>query len=158
MERVKIKCLSKPTNFLQYVKIVKEHAGLDLRSAKDFCDNSVKYLGIGFELTIITSSKKFDDDIRILIGSCVQVFNHQRDRQIKLISLGLGDKSDLIDLLADDMASELVFKVKSDSRPESLYGIVNNYMSDILINFTTEQLDELLNNKLLKEKEQNDVL
>lgn len=151
MDRVRLKCLSKPGNFLQYVKIVKEHAGMDLRSAKDFCDNSVKYLGVEFELTIITSSKKFDDDISSLIGSSIQVYNHQRERQIKLISLGLGDKSDLIDLLADDMASELVFKVKSDNRAE-LYGIFNDYMSDILINFTPEQLDKLLNNKLLKEK------
>lgn len=151
MERVKLKCLSKPPSLLQYVKIVKEHTGMDLKSTKDFCDNSIKYLGVEFELTVITSSKKFDDDISSLIGTSIQVHNHQRERQIKLISLGLGDKSDLIDLLADDMASELVFKVKSDNRAE-LYGIFNDYMSDILINFTPEQLDKLLNNKLIKEK------
>jgi hypothetical protein len=152
MERVKLKCLSKPANFLQYVKLVKEHAGMDLRSAKDFCDNSIKYLGVDFELYITTSSKKFDDDISSLIGSSIQVYNHQKERQRKLISLGLGDKSDLIDLLADDMASELVFKVKSANQ-SGLYGIFNDYISDILINFTSEQLDKLLNNKLIKEKE-----
>jgi molecular chaperone DnaK (HSP70) len=58
----------------------------------------------------------------------------------------------LIDLLADDMASELVFKVKSANQ-SGLYGIFNDYISDILINFTSEQLDKLLNNKLIKEKE-----
>jgi hypothetical protein len=150
----KIKCIGKVTNLLQYVKTVKSHSGLGLKEAKDFCDRTIECQGVEFTLPIITSVTEFEKEIREMIGDSVQVSNREKERQIKLISLGLGDKSDLIDLLAEEMASELVQRTRHLNN-SPLYSIFVDYMSDVLTNFNAEQLDVLFNNKLIKEKEQN---
>jgi DNA replication protein DnaD len=151
----KIKCIGKVTNLLQYVKIVKTHSGLGLKEAKEFCEKTRDNQGAEFILPIQTSVVEFEKEIRDMIGdSIVQVSNREKERQIKLISLGLGDKSDMIDLLAEEMASELVQRTRHATN-SPLYSIFVDYMSDVLTNFNAEQLDELFNNKLIKEKEQN---
>jgi len=63
----------------------------------------------------------------------------------------------VIQLLSEEMASELVHKTHNNIGA-SLYSVFTDYMADVLTNFNAEQLDELFNNKLIKEKEQNDVL
>jgi hypothetical protein len=150
----KIKCIGKVTNLLQYVKIVKTHSGLGLKEAKEFCEKTRDNQGAEFILPIQTSVASFEKEIREMIGDSVQVSNREKERQIKLISLGLGDKSDLIDLLAEEMASELVQRTRHLNN-SPLYSIFVDYMSDVLTNFNAEQLDVLFNNKLIKEKEQN---
>lgn len=154
---VKVKCIGKLGNLLQYVKIVKTHSGLGLREAKDFCDRTRENIGVDFFLPIQTSAAQFDKDIREMVGDAIQVSNTGKERQIKLVSLGLGDKSDLIELLAEEMASELVQRINNHNTNYklNLYSICTDYMADVLTNFNTEQLDELFNNKLIKEKEQN---
>ena len=150
----KVKCIGKTSNLLQYVKVVKDHSGLGLKEAKDFCDNTRSNQGQEFLLTIKTSLQLFEKDIREKVGDTIIVSNREKERQIKLISLGLGDKSDLIQLLSEEMASELVHKTHNNIGA-SLYSVFTDYMADVLTNFNAEQLDELFNNKLIKEKEQN---
>lgn len=152
----KIKCIGQVTNLLQYVKTVKKHTGLGLKEAKEFCEKTRDNQGVEFILPIQTSITDFEKEICEMMGDSVQVSNRERERQIKLISLGLGDKSDLIELLAEEMASELVQITRHLSNNNSpLYSIFVDYMSDVLTNFNAEQIDELFNNKLIKEKEQN---
>jgi hypothetical protein len=150
----KVKCVGSPNNMLQYVKIVKTHSGLGLKQAKDFCDATRENRGKQFILEIQTSVQEFEKEIREHLGDSIQVCNREKERQIKLLSLGLGDKSDLIELLAEEMASELVHKTRTDFGA-SLYTVFTDYMADFLTNLNSEQLDELFNNKLIKEKEQN---
>lgn len=150
----KVKCVSRPSNMLKYVKTVKSHSGLGLKEAKDFCDRTRDSQGIEFLLPIQTSIVEFEKEIREMVGDSVQVSNREKERQIKLISLGLGDKSDLIQILSEEMASDLVLRTRHLNN-STLYSIFVDYMADVLTNFNAEQLDELFNNKLIKEKEQN---
>lgn len=148
----KIKCIGKTSNLLQYVKTVKAHSGLGLKEAKEFCDRTREYEGVEFILPIQTSIASFEKEIREMVGDTIQVLNREKERQIKLISLGLGDKSDLIQLLSEEMASELVQRTRHLNN-SPLYSIFVDYMADVLTNFNAEQLDELFNNKIIKEKE-----
>ena len=149
-----VKCIGKTNNLLQYVKTVKAHSGIGLKEAKEFCERTRDNQGVEFILPIQTSIASFEKEIREMVGDTIQVLNREKERQIKLISLGLGEKSDLIQLLSEEMASELVQKTHNNIGA-SLYSIFVDYMADVLTNFNAEQLDELFNNKLIKEKEQN---
>jgi hypothetical protein len=150
----KVRCVGKLTNMLQYVKLVKTHSGLGLKEAKDFCDMTISNQGLEFILEIRTSVQEFEKEIREHFGNSIQVCNREKERQMKLISLGLGDKSDLIELLAEEMASELAQRTRHLNN-SPLYSVFTDYMADVLTSFNAEQLDELFNNKLIKEKEQN---
>lgn len=152
--KAKVRCVGKLTNMLQYVKLVKTHSGLGLKEAKDFCDMTISNQGLEFFLEIRTSVQEFEKEIRDHFGNSIQVCNREKERQMKLISLGLGDKSDLIELLAEEMASELVQRTRHLNN-SPLYSVFTDYMVDVLTNFNAKQLDELFNNKLIKEKEQN---
>jgi hypothetical protein len=154
MERLKIKCISKPSSLLLYVKAIKKHTGMGLKESKEFCERSIQYLGQEFDLSVTTSSDSLNKEINELLGADqVIVSNTQRDRQMKLLSLGLGDSSDLIDLLADNLASELITMTnRHGTAAPSNYSVYIDFISDILINFTPEQLNELFIKKI-KEKQ-----
>ena len=142
MKAVKIKCVGKISNLLQFVKTVKSHTGLGLKEAKDLCDSIRGNEGQEY-LVYVTSPEAFEKEVREKIGHMIYVTNREKERQVKLVALGLGDDSDKIDLVTDELASKLLMIVKQN-QSRDLYPIFKDFLFDVISDMNSEQLDELL--------------
>ena len=156
MKAVKVKCIGKVDNLLQFVKTMKSHTGLGLKEAKDLCDSIRNHQGQEYLVYIQTSADSFEKEIQEFVGPMIQVSNREKERQIKLVSLGLGDDEDKIALVTDELASKLLMIVKRN-QSQDLYPIFKDFLFDIVTEFNSEQLDELFNKNYTNQQEQNDV-
>ena len=155
MRAVKVKCIGKVNNLLQFVKTMKDHTGLGLKEAKDLCDSIRSNEGQEY-LVWVNSPESFEKEVREKIGPMIYISNREKERQVKLVSLGLGDDSDKIDLITDELASKLLMVVKQNQNRD-LYPIFKDFLFDVVSGMTSEQLDELFNKNYTNQQEQNDV-
>jgi hypothetical protein len=136
---------------LAFVKCVKTHTNLGLKEAKDWCDsiNSRPYSKTYFPLEIKTNVHDFVYELNSLTGYEFEVIDTIEERNYKLISLGLGDLSDKIDIVSKELARKLDIECKTRNQ-ESLYGIYIEFFQDFLLDLEDEKLDKLVDLKLKK--------
>ena len=152
MKAVKIKCVGKISNLLQFVKTLKDHTGLGLKEAKDLCDSIRSNEGQEYLVYITSSPEAFEKEVREKIGHMIYVTNREKERQVKLVALGLGDDSDKIDLVTDELASKLLMIVKQN-QSRDLYPIFKDFLFDVISDMNSEQLDELFNKNYIKQEQ-----
>ena len=68
MKAVKVKCVGKISNLIQFVKTLKDHTGLGLKEAKDLCDSIRSHEGQEYLVYITTSPESFEKEVREKIG------------------------------------------------------------------------------------------
>ena len=132
MYKVRVKMLEPSNSKLQLVKSLKDLSGLGLRDSKNIIDE----LHYGREQTIILNSrddartlkKQFNDYGKFQINGGVD-----HDRNIQLLSLGLGETQEYIDEISDRIFFQL------DDENSKL--MLNFALSKI----TQENLIEILN-------------
>ena len=132
MYKVRVKMLKPSNSKLQLVKSLKDLSGLGLRDSKNIIDE----LHYGREQTIILNSrddartlkKQFNDYGKFQINGGVD-----HDRNIQLLSLGLGETQEYIDEISDRIFFQL------DDENSKL--MLNFALSKI----TQENLIEILN-------------
>lgn len=113
MKRVEVK-YKKTDSYLLFVKMVKEHANLGLREAKDFCDRCKEFPDVLFPL-FVSDDLKFKIDIEHNFGDNIKILTKEYQRDIKLMKLGLGDYNDMIDILSSELSYKLSMSKNSKS-------------------------------------------
>ncbi len=150
MNTIKIRINQKGQQSLQFVKLIKSNTNLGLRDAKDWCDNVNSNVGVYFTLNITTTLEQFKREALMNLSDYQFSFeDREKERQIKIVSLGLGDIYDKIEVISDEMASDLLFETKKRNT-ENLFNVYQDYFKDFLITLTAEQLDKLVDEKTKK--------
>lgn len=106
--KIRIQLIGRCPNKLQFVKLIKDCTGLDLRDSKDVCDrlhdipNTIEEIIVreGVDENGVTYSKKFINGMKeFVLGEFIVTGGLQWDRNIKMLSLGIADESDYIDFV-----------------------------------------------------------
>ena len=119
--RIKIKSIKKVENKLRLIKLVKDISGMGLRESKDLTDDlvynigSVKYLDIlnrRVEIVYNGSAREIDalEHIRNESKNIEGVHFYINDRDIKLLSLGLGSSEECIEEIKNHIDDEDILK------------------------------------------------
>jgi hypothetical protein len=152
LNKVKIKVIHHvPTwNHLRFVKILKDHTGLGLANAKYLSDD-IKTMydrssNQWVELDIITDAHSLKRDFSEF-GFRVEVIDKSEERNLKLMSIGLGDKFDLVESISKELSIELYNRVKKETKSD-LDIIFKSYFEDLLIDLSDEKLIEILNKRM----------
>ena len=137
--KIKIKLLSKCENKLQVVKLIKDCTKLGLRESKDITDYLFQNIGKSKEIELVDPYIK--TDILITPSELIKEINNFGDfkitgsisweRDVKLLSLGIGDKSDYLKFFSE----YLNFNEKD----------FNNILDKIISKIDKEKLVEILN-------------
>ncbi len=137
--KIKIKLLYKCENKLQVVKLIKDCTKLGLRESKDITDYLFQNIGKSKEIELVDPYIK--TDILITPSELIKEINNFGDfkitgsisweRDVKLLSLGIGDKSDYLKFFSE----YLNFNEKD----------FNNILDKIISKIDKEKLVEILN-------------
>lgn len=118
MKTIKIKLVEPTAEKLAFVKLIKDCSGLGLKEAKDLCDDLHRYPHIVREMPIrdwesydyttgkstpatTDYRKKFATEIKNISGKFIVNGGVQWERNVKMLKLGIADKSDYIDFMKD---------------------------------------------------------
>jgi len=125
LKTIKIKLVEPTPNKLAFVKLIKDCSGLGLREAKDLCDNlhgnpekvhempirdwesmdynTEEYWSMDGKKTpaITDFRKKFTTEIKNVGGRFIVNGGVQWDRNVKMLTLGIAEKSDYIEFMKD---------------------------------------------------------
>ena len=125
-----------------FVKLIKECTDLGLKDAKERCDTMHSKIGDGVFTEIHIKSghdengtpyiKKFTERMKDIDGEYVITGGVQWERNIKMLSLGIGDKSDYVDFIQEyidcidrDSSCEIIKKIADKLSIEDLEEIFN---------------------------------
>ena len=133
MYKVRVKMLEPSNSKLQLVKSLKDLSGLGLRDSKNIIDE----LHYGREQTIILNSrddartlkKQFNDYGKFQINGGVD-----HDRNIQLLSLGLGETQEYIDEISD----RIFFQLDDENSKLMLNFALSKITQDNLIEILNE--------------------
>lgn len=148
MKTIKIKLVEPTTQKLAFVKLIKECSGLGLKEAKDLCDDLhhnpsiVREMPIRdwetYDYTIGKSTpaitdfrKKFTTEIKNIDGKFVVNGGVQWERNVKMLSLGIAEKSEYAEFMKDyilnkfDNSEDLLNFVLDKLSKEDLQEIFN---------------------------------
>ncbi len=115
---IKIKLISPTAEKLKFVKLIKECSGLGLKESKDLCDSMHSYPNKTFDMPIrdweskdwntgVTTPaqtdyiKKFITEIKDVDGEFIVNGGTQWERNVKMLKLGVADKSDYTDFMRE---------------------------------------------------------
>ena len=115
---IKIKLISPTAEKLKFVKLIKECSGLGLKESKDLCDSMHSYPNKTFDMPIrdweskdwntgVTTPaqtdyiKKFITEIKDVDGEFIVNGGTQWERNVKMLKLGVADKSDYTDFMKE---------------------------------------------------------
>lgn len=151
LNKVKIKVIHVLTwKHLNFVKTIKNHTGLGLVHAKNLSDHIKTMYDDSFnqwvELDIITDTHSLKRDLSEF-GFRVEVIDKVEERNLKLMSIGLGDKFDLVESISKELSIELFNRVKKETKND-LDIIFKSYFEDLLIDLSDEKLIEILNKRM----------
>lgn len=135
---------------LAFVKVIKTHTQLGLKEAKEWCDQISlwsKFDKDCFELEIKTNVEDFKNDLNDLMQYSFDVTDKEEQRNLKLLSLGLGDINEKLEAVSDELASKLVYQTRKRNQDE-LYDVYYDFFYDFLIDLKDENLQELIEKKL----------
>lgn len=136
-DKIKIKLISPAKQKLQLVKLIKEFSGMGLRDSKDLCDslhdNPHLYhdMPIDRTITIVDPVKRFTLELKNIDGQFLVNSGIQWERDVKILKLGIADKSDYSDFLKNYIFSSF----------ENSENILNLALSKL----SKEQLEEVFN-------------
>ena len=148
MRSIKFKINKIGNNKLMFLKIVKTHSGMDLRTAKDWMDTAFASIDRTHNLLIKTSIDELKKDVEEhLDGFDISFHDKERQRQIKLISLGLGDKYEKIEIIADTISGNLLLELNR-RKQEATIDIIEDFFKDFLLSLNSDQLDDLINKQI----------
>ena len=152
LNKVKIKVIHHVYGWghLNFVKTIKNHTGLGLVDAKNLSDH-IKTMydrssNQWVELDIITDAHSLKRDLSEF-GFRVEVIDKSEERNLKLMSIGLGDKFDLVESISKELSIELYNRVKKETKSD-LDIIFKSYFEDLLIDLSDEKLIEILNKRM----------
>lgn len=111
MKKIKIRLVKPTSEKLRFVKLIKECSGMGLMESKNLCDNlhakpltafempirDYKYYDFSTGITTpadIDYKAKFVSDIKEIDGEFIINGGTQWERNVKMLSLGIGDESD----------------------------------------------------------------
>ena len=153
MQKVKIIPKKIGKTKLMFVKIIKEHTGLGLKEAKDWCDrisepNNLPY----FELTIKTSLESFKLSLKGNLPEYeFEFYDKEEQRNLKLLALGLGDLEDKIDVVSKELSIKLLNMTRYHIYEEDddlIYDIYLEFFKDFLVDLGDKNLDKIIKEKL----------
>jgi hypothetical protein len=138
--KIKIKLLSESKNKIQFVKIIKDCTLLSLLESKHIADYLFQNIGKSKEIELVDPYIK--TDILITPSELIKEINNFGDfkitgsisweRDVKLLSLGIGDKSDYLKFFSEylnfnekDFNNILLDKIISKIEKEKLVEILN---------------------------------
>lgn len=147
MNRVKIKLVNNISLKLQLVKTIKVHSGMGLKESKELCDDMFVHLNHDFDI-FVKDVLEFKNEIKSHFGDDIQIRDKEYERNLKLISLGLGDDFDRIKILSDFLSSEICTSINNKDIVNRR-NIINSFFEDFLTNFNSEQIGDLFN-KIVK--------
>lgn len=116
---IKIKLIKPTSQKLAFVKLIKDCSGLGLKEAKDLCDEMHANPGINFTMPIrdweskdwntgviiqpanTNYAKKFSTEIKNIEGEFIVNGGVQWERNVKMLKLGIADKSDYGEFMKD---------------------------------------------------------
>jgi hypothetical protein len=111
MRKVKMKLLSKCDKKIQVVKLIKDCTGLGLRESKDIADDMFNNIGLVREIELVDPYYNRDGELvkpYDLFTSKIKEFGDFQlsgglswDRELKMLSLGLGEKEDYVNFLSE---------------------------------------------------------
>jgi len=148
LKTIKIKLVEPTPNKLAFVKLIKDCSGLGLREAKDLCDNihgnpekvhempirdweSMDY-NTGKTTPAITDfRKKFNTEIKNVGGRFIVNGGVQWDRNVKMLTLGIAEKSDYIEFMKDYILNK--------------FGNSEDLLTFVLDKISKEDLQEIFN-------------
>ena len=147
-QKVIIRINSIETSKLGFIKVIKDATGMGLKESKDFADD----LFYKFEISnntfassrqIVLLDNYTENDLRknlSFLSARYEVIGRNWERQIKLLSLGIGDGVDYKEFISDYMSYDLYGKSVDD---------INIKMNDLLSGLSTEDMEKVYN-KLIK--------
>ena len=140
MKRVELRYIKDINSHLQFVRLIKEFTGMGLKEAKEFCDNCRSYPNTPFVL-MVNNDIEFKSKIEDSMGDSILVSNKEHQRNIKLIKLGIGDYQDMIDILSDQISTDLLINTISNYK---------NYIKDLILDMEIgeDKLIEIINNRV----------
>lgn len=118
MKTIKIKLLEPTSEKLKFVKLIKDCSGLGLKEAKDLCDELHRNPSIVQVMpirdwetydyntgkttpTTIDYRKKFATEIKNISGNFIVNGGVQWERNVKMLTLGIADKTDYAEFMKD---------------------------------------------------------
>jgi hypothetical protein len=142
--RIKIKSLkNEGGSKLSFVKVMKFNSELGLKESKELCEkilSSKNYI----DIFITTDVDHFKSEL-CKTGYIFDVIDRNKERHIKLLSLGLFDKEDKINILSEYLSKDLEIKTrKNNNLPLST--IYFDFFNDLLLNIGEKKIDKLLDN------------
>lgn len=145
--RVRIKIVNNISLKLQLVKTIKTHSCMSLKESKELCDEMFVHLNREFDL-YVNDISEFKSEIKSNFGDDIQIRDREYERNIKLLSLGLGDDFDRIQILSDLLSSEVCASIHNKDIVNRR-NVINSFFEDFLTNFNSEQIGDLFN-KIVK--------
>lgn len=149
-KRIKFTLRAKNQNAskLELVKAIKWSTSWGLKDSKDFVDNLVIGQPDYLILSIPNEYYKTLEEFKIALdksGHDIYLEDKIRLRQLKLIELGLGDKSDVIEITSEYLASQLVLRVQRlNENKDRIYPEYVDFFQDFLADLEQEQLEKLI--------------
>lgn len=145
---IKIKLIKPTSEKLKFVKLIKDCSGLGLKEAKDLCDNLHSFPHITQEMEIrdwdnidystgektpatVDYRAKFLTEIKNIEGEFIINGGTQWERNVKILKIGIGDKTDYSDFIANyilnkfDNSENLLTFVLNKLSKEELQDIFN---------------------------------
>jgi hypothetical protein len=135
MKYIEIKLVKPTTEKLKFVKLIKDCSGLSLKESKDLCD-SIHALPERVNKIPIRDGendyrKMFVNEIKNIDGLFIINGGVQWDRNVKMLKLGISEKSDYIEFMKDYILNRF------ENSEELLTFVLNK--------FSKEELQEVFN-------------
>jgi hypothetical protein len=129
--KIKLKNIQNPiTSKLNFVKMVKDLTGYGLKESKDICDDIHRSIPKEIEVLDV---ENFIKQMTQNFGDYVDVYHPAYDRDLKILLVGVGDKTDYVDAII-----KLI-----ERNPDRLNTILKRFEKEDLIEILTEVYDSL---------------
>jgi hypothetical protein len=130
--KIKLKNIKNPiTSKLNFVKMVKDLTGYGLKESKDVCDD-IHCASNQREIEVL-DVENFIREMKKNFGDYVDVYHPAYDRDLKILLVGVGDKTDYVDAII-----KLI-----EMNPDRLNTILKRFEKEDLIEILTEVYDSL---------------
>ena len=130
--RIKLKNIQNPiTSKLNFVKMVKDLTGYGLKESKDVCDD-IHCASNQREIEVL-DVENFIKQMTQNFGDYIDVYHPAYDRDLKILLVGVGDKTDYVDAI-----TKLIEK-----NPDKMDKILKRFEKEDLIEILTEVYDSL---------------
>lgn len=135
----------KGANLLQFVKVIKDCTGLGLKESKDIAD-SFRDSKITIYKIDVNSRKKFQYLLDTETDWSFKIIDRKAHRLNRLLELGLGDISDKIDIISEELSHEIISRLNTSPimRSHSAnYLTYNEFFADLISKLDPEQIEKL---------------